>query len=291
MEPTILAWGNSPLPSIQSPVSLQMLRRAIISLILAVVISNEPIVALGEDFDSFINLELAFRETILETRAPKRFQSLIRRGETTITFVHDWPQGVGKTDFLLNTAWSYDYRYKTQIADGVTAVAVTPKNIKLKPQVRHVIRMPVALYRAEVWESWLLAHEFDHVAVSLDPRPPALLVHLCRKLPVIRFSIPSSEKPSDEQMRDGINQEIENRQSAILELIKANYKALDDVSQHGRKAMSDRDQFFQDLYSRSNLEREQFPYLAEVDSLLESEAYKALGPRQVSASADRAATP
>lgn len=237
--------------------------------------------ARADDLDSLINLELAFRDTILQTPAPKRFQQLIRDGETTITFVDDFSDSVGKTDFFLNLDWSFKYRYKTQTTDSVTSVLVTPENVKLQPRVRHVIRMPVALYNAQVWESHLLAHEFDHVAISLDPRPRALLVHLCGNLPTYQFPTNGSEKPSDQQMRERINNDIKSRESAVLDLLRANYVALDKVSKHGGVAIQDRRAFFASLYSRSNLEATKFAYLREVASLLESDQYRDLRPRQV----------
>jgi len=235
----------------------------------------------ADGFDSLINLELAFRDSILDKPAPTCYQSLIRDGETTITFVRDWPDSVGKTDFFLNLDWSYDYRYATRITAGVTDVSVTPLNVKLTPRLRHVIRMPVAWHHAEVWESRLLGHEFDHVAVSLDPRARALLLHLCSELPVYRFSMAGQEKPSDEQMREGINREIQRRQSAILELVRANYVALDKVSQSGRAAMQDRKVFFESLYTQLNLEAAKFPFRQEVAALLESEQYQRLRPCHV----------
>lgn len=260
-----------------------MLRLASYIALLAVIVSHRQVPARADDFDSRINLELAFRDSILEQPAPQRFQSLIREGETTITFVRDLPATVGKTEFFLSVDWSYDYRYATQTTDGAIQVTVTAKNVKLTPRLRHVIRMPVAFYHAEVWDSRLLGHEFDHVAVSLDPRPRALLMQLCSNLPPYRFSIEGEEKPSDKQMREGINQEIQRRQSAILDLLQANYLALDKVSSHGQSAMQDRREFFDTLYSETNLKAVEFAYLEDVKSILDHESYRRLKPIHVSA--------
>lgn len=260
-----------------------MLRLAAITAVMMAGVLLGAVSARGDGFDPGINLELAFRDSILEQPAPQRYQTLIREGETTITFVRDLPETVGKTDFFLNMEWSYDYRYTTQTTDGITEVSVTAMNLKLSPRLRHVIRLPVAFYHAGVWESQLLGHEFDHVAVSLDPRPQAMLVHLCQLLPAYRFSIIETEKPSDKQMREGINREIQCRQVAILELLRANYLALDKASEHGRSAMEDRNAFFESLYTRENLEAAEFPYLEELAMLLESDSYKSLRPHHIPA--------
>lgn len=240
-----------------------------------------PSTAPADEFESRINLELAFRDAILDKPAPSRLLPLIREGEVTITFVRDLPATIGKTDFFLKMDWSYDYQYQTQVENGVTNVSVTPSNIKPIPHLRHVIRMPVDFYRPEVWESRLLGHEFDHVAVSLDPRPRALLRHLCCHIPVYRFSLEGDAKPTDEQIRAGINGEIKRRQSAILDLIRANYATLDQVSLHGQSVMRDRKKYFDSLYTKLNLDAVEFAYQDEVEALLESEAYKSLRPCHV----------
>lgn len=252
---------------------------AVISLLLLVGESTTR----ADGIDSLINLELAFRDEILDAPAPTYFQRLIREGETTITFVDSLPDSIGKTDFFLSLDWSYEYQYRTQPVGEITTVTVTPVNVKPKSSLRHVIQMPVALYHASVWDSKLLSHEFDHVAVSLDPRPRALLFHLCSKLPTYQFSMNGSGKPSDKRIRERINREITSRQTAVLDLIRANYVALDDVSKHGRVAMEKRQAFFENLYTSPNLESAAFPFQAEATAFLQSEQYQRLRPRNAPA--------
>lgn len=260
-----------------------MFRLAVTTALVSATIFPWPAAANADGFDSLINLELAFRDTILEIPAPSQYQSLIRDGETTITFIREWPSSIGKTDFYLDLEWSFDYRYTARTTAGITEVSVTPLNIKLKPRLRHVIRLPIAWHHTEVWDSRLLGHEFDHVTVSLDPRARAMLVHLCGELPAHRFSMAGQEKPSTAQLQAGINREIDRRQFAVLDLIRANYVALDKVSRNGATAMQDRKDFFESLYTQSNLEATEFPFQKEVASLLESEAYRQLRPRYVPA--------
>ena len=258
-----------------------MLRLALITALATALNLSWAATTYADGFDSLINLELAFRDKILDQPAPNCYQALIRDGETTISFVRDFPDSIGKTDFFLNSDWSYNYRYTNRATETGTEVSVTALNIKIAPRLRHLIRLPLAWYQAEVWESRLLSHEFDHVAVSLDPRPRALLVHLCSKLPTHRFSIGAEEKPSDKQLRQRIDREIQRRVSAVLDLVRANYVLLDKVSRNGQVAMRDRNAFFKRLYTRSNLEATEFPFRQEVAPLLESERYRQLRPRHV----------
>lgn len=238
--------------------------------------------AQADDIDSLINLDRAFRDEILGQSAPQAYQGLIRDGETTITFVDDFGDTVGKTDFFLLFEWAYDYRYTTKAEGDSQLVEVTAMNVRLKSRVRHVIRLPNAHFHAEVWRSRLLGHEFDHVAVSLDPRPRIILLELCRKLPKYRFSIKASEKPAETQMRNGIDREIQRRQDSVLDLIRANYVLLDKETTHGRVSMKDRNAFFNALYTRDNLTASRFAFTNEVGEFLSSEAYNHLRPRHVS---------
>ena len=258
-----------------------MLRLAFITALVTVLDWSWVADARADGFDSLINLELAFRDAIMDKPAPNRYRSLIRDGETTITFVRNLPDSVGKTDFSLNLDWKYDYRIVTRMTDAGSEVSVTPMNVKLTTRLRHLIRMPVAWYHAEVWESRLLAHEFDHVAVSLDPRPRVLLVHLCSQLPTQRFLMVGQEKPSEQQIREGINREIHRRQSAIIDLLRANYAVLDKVSRNGQMAIQDRRDFFDSLYTPTNLKAAKFTFQREVAPLVESESYRQLRPRHV----------
>ncbi len=235
----------------------------------------------ADELDSLINLDRAFRDEILGESAPRAYQRLIRDGETTITFVDDFGDTIGKTDFFLSLEWEYDYRYKATVHRNVQLVEVATINFRLKSSLRHVIRLPNAHFHADVWRSRLLGHEFDHVAVSLDHRPRIIFLELCENLPNYRFSIKARAKPTETQIRTGIDRQIRRRQDAVLDLIRANYVLLDKESTHGCVSMNDRNDFFNTLYTRDNLTTSRFAFTDEVSKLLEGEAFKSLRPRHV----------
>ena len=68
-----------------------------------------------------------------------------------------------------------------------------------------------------------------------------------------------------------------------LELARANYVLLDKVSDHGQIPIPQREQFFAQLFTRANLQRNRFPFLDQVSKLLESEAYRAVKPKNLTA--------
>ncbi len=251
--------------------------------LLLLLLVSVPRALLADELDALINLDRMGRDSILGQPAPDALLPLIRNGETIITFVPDFGDSVGKTDFHMKLDWTFDFKYTLSPADPHHTVTLTPLRVRIMPRVRHVIRLPLTFYERHVWETPLLRHEFDHVAVSLDPRAQMLLDHLCQSLPPSSFVLEPTggtepPRPSDERVRMLINRQIEDRHAAIRALVQANYLRLDRLSQHGRIPIPKRAEFFEQLYRRANLEESRFPYLTEVAEFLESETYRQARP-------------
>lgn len=228
------------------------------------------------DLDALINRDLAFRDTILGQHAPAAISRLIKGEATVVTFVPDLPDREGKTHFHIDLDWKYDFKYRTKKTKDAVEVTLSVSNLRVDVDIRHVVRMPKAYYRDDIWQTQLLLHEFDHVAVSGDGRVRMLLDELCGKLPQLRAKLTSGDRPSDAFCRAVINREFARRKDAVIALIGANYVLLDKVSDHGRRVVPDRKQFFTRLYTQRNLEERRFPYLQAVSKLLESDAYRAV---------------
>ena len=129
-------------------------------------------------------------------KAPKELRSMIQDGAITLVFSSD-PDFVkvnnGKAQFHLRLTQKYGYGFSKSEKDDLWQVKVTAKNVEPTVRVEHVVRMPVKYKSDKVWSGRLLRHEFDHVAVSLDPRPALLLEHLCRNLPPLERTLAAGE--------------------------------------------------------------------------------------------------
>lgn len=239
-----------------------------------------PVVTFG-DADALINPRLAYRETILGQRAPKAVERLVKDEQTVVTFVADLPEGKGKTNFFIDVDWKYNYNYKILQQGDARRLELTVIDLRLQFSERHVVQMPLAYHHAEVWDTQLLLHEFDHVALSGDQRIKLLLDELCGKLPTITVKLAGDKKPDDAFLGETVNDEITRREQAVLDLVRANYVLLDKVSDHGRVPIPNREQFFAQLFTRTNLQQHRFPYLKQVSKLLDSEAYRAVKPNHL----------
>lgn len=210
-------------------------------------------------------------------KAPKNLRSMIQDGTVTLVFSSDpdfVKDNIGKAHFYLRMTQKYAYGFSKTKKNELWQVKVTAKNVEPTVRVEHVVRLPVKYKADAVWNGRLLRHEFDHVAVSLDPRPVLLLEHLCRKLPPLEQTLAAGEEPSDAVYKRIINEEIDRRRDAVNDLIQTNYVLLDQVSKHGTMAIPKRAEFFGKLYTKENLAEQKFPFVAEVLELLESPVFQ-----------------
>jgi len=235
------------------------------------------------DAEALINRRLAYRETILGQRAPQAVERLVKDEHTVVTFVADLPPDHAKTHFFIDVDWKFDYKYKALEEGDARELELTVSNVRLQIAERHVVRLPLAFHRADVWETQLLLHEFDHVAVSGDQRIRLLLAEVCGKLPTIAVQLVDDKKPDDAFLGKLVNKEINRRKDAVVNLARANYVLLDKVSEHGKVPVPQRERFFTQLFTRANLRQHRFPYLEQVSKLLESEAYRAVKPKHLKA--------
>ena len=141
-------------------------------------------------------------------------------------------------------------------------------------RVEHVVRLPIKYKTDTVWNGRLLRHEFDHVAVSLDPRPVLLVQHLCQNLPPVERTLAAGEEPSDVVYKRIINEEFDRRLKAVNALLQANYVLLDQISKHGTIPIPKRAEFFRKLYTKENLAEQKFPFVEDAIPLLESPSYQ-----------------
>lgn len=209
---------------------------------------------------------------------PLELQRLIDDGRVDVVYDSE-PEFVkasrGWADFHVQLQYSFQYDLKKKSRkNGRWHVSLSVTKLDWMLDLTHLIRLPATFKSSDVWNSRLLRHEFDHVAVSLDPRAKLLLRHLLRHFPDIERTLEPTESPTNETFNKLIESEIVKRRDAVIELMRQNNRLLDKVGSHGTQAVPDRAQFFAKLYTKENLAEQKFPFVTEVLDLLETSEYQ-----------------
>jgi len=222
------------------------------------------------------------RELIPTDSAPEDLKRLIEDGKVTVVYDSD-PEfvkaGRGWADFHIQLKHSFRYSLTKTQRRGKQHLTITVTKLEPQIELTHIIRLPVPYKSPRVWDGNVLRHEFDHVAISLDPRPLLLFKHLLLHLPPIEMSLEPKEQPSEAAINQRINDAIDQRHTAVRDVIRANNIMLDKVSQHGGIPIPRRAEFFAKLYTKENLAEQKFPFIDEVLGLLESPEYQQARPR------------
>jgi hypothetical protein len=187
--------------------------------------------------------------------------------------------GRGWADFHISVRREFRYGVQETRKEGRRHVQLTITQMKADLELTHLVRLPASFQSPDVWQGQILRHEFDHVAVSLDPRALLLLRHLLEHLPPIERTLEPKEELTQERLNQFVNEEIDRRHSAVVELLRQNNRLLDKVSAHGTRVVPDRRVFFQKLYSKQHLAEQKFPFVDQVLDLLGSESYLQAEPR------------
>lgn len=249
------------------------------SLLLIAAVFGYWAVAVGADTkDSADKLRpTATQELISHDNAPEELKRLIADGHVRVVYESD-PDFVkaqrGWADFHVQIEHTFQLDVAKFRKNGRWWMKVTAKNIKPKIELKHLIRLPVNLKSPDIWSQSLLRHEFDHVAVSLDPRPRLLLRHLLEKLPPIEQVLDTNEEPPKATLTKLVNDELERRGQSVIELMRRNNKLLDKISVHGALPIAERAAFFTKLYTKQYLAEQQFPFIDHALALLDSKAYQ-----------------
>lgn len=211
---------------------------------------------------------------------PVYFRRLAEAGGVEIVF-HDPKEfarigtgGLAKFHYRVVTNFRFKYSFKRQ--DGTLHVAVSPTVTNVRITLRHTVSVPESYDNENIWQKRLVKHEFDHVAISTDPRAFMLVEHLIRKTGRIERAFDNKQQPGNLLYRKVVNEEFDKRRDAVTALLRANYRLLDDVSKHGSQRIQDRESFFHRLFTKENLDAMQFPYLGDVLDLLKSKEYQAV---------------
>jgi hypothetical protein len=208
---------------------------------------------------------------------PPYFQKLIKAGNVRFEFYDprkDPRPYAGYTEYELFVYHSYDLRYTRRRRGGGWRLTILPTVRKVTCRLTHTVHLPERLDSDDRWADPLVRHEFDHVAVSTDPRVRMLVEHLLLNLPEFERWAPGGTLLDDKFYRSAVDERIAERRKAVLQLVEANQQRLEEITRHGTRWTPDRQALFRSVYTEANLQETEFPYLADVKDLLRSEAYR-----------------
>ena len=222
-------------------------------------------------------LDAATQAVIPVDDAPQELKRLIDAGKVKIVYdsEEDFTKAErGWADFQINLRYSFKYSLTKSRKNGRWQVRLAITKLEPKIELTHLIRLPESIRSPQVWQGRILWHEFDHVAVSVDPRARLLLRHLLKRLRVIERTLDGNEEPSDEVLSKLIEDEITKRRQVVVELMRQNNVLLDKVGAHGAQTVPDRIAFFTKLYTKEHLAEQNFPLMDQVLDLFERPEYR-----------------
>lgn len=233
--------------------------------------------ASGQERDPVKPPATTTQEPIPSEDAPQELKRLIDEGKVKVVYDSD-PKFVqaarGWADFQVDLRYTFKFNLTKTRKNGRWQVKLAITKLEPKLELTHLIRLPASFKSPEVWKNRILRHEFDHVAVSLDPRARLLQQHLLKKLRIIERTLEPNEEPSEEILGKLVEDEIKKRREAVVELMRQNNVLLDKVGAHGAQSVPDRAAFFEKLYSKEHLADQNFPFVDQVLDLLEKPKYR-----------------
>jgi hypothetical protein len=119
----------------------------------------------------------------------------------------------------------------------------------------------------------LRSYQHNRVAVTQDERPVLLAQWLTAHLPPLHARTTCGAKVQGALADHVIGDAITARYMAVIDLVRGNNDALAAITHQGDTPLRNRQDFFAGLYDRAGLVRANFPYLADVESLLTMPRY------------------
>jgi hypothetical protein len=213
--------------------------------------------------------------------APADVQAMLDAGQVKLEFYS--PQSnprrfVGETKYDYSFRHSFEADYEPERGGGRTTVKIRLKNVDVSAQQTHILYLPEDKRGPGLWEDPLTRHEFDHVAISIDPRIQRLLQAVFQSVEKLELPLPPGEELTAAWVNREVDELFDARGHAVYKVVSFNNLLLDRITQHGTQAIENREAFFQRLYTKPNLDEADFALTGEVLELLKSEAYRQLEP-------------
>ena len=178
----------------------------------------------------------------------------------------------GITRFEMLAKYQVEYQCESENENG-SRWRIAAAFSKSKFEVKHRISFGSYFSLDNEFDRKLLNHEFDHVAISSDPRLEAL----AKKILFTRYSWVMTSSTGNTPSQAEISTEFEKRFVArkdfIEKIMQRAYLELDEISQDGRVDIAERKKFFDGLYLAPWLKKENDPIWKVAESLVKSKKY------------------
>jgi hypothetical protein len=207
------------------------------------------------------------------SNAPPQLARLIDLGQVKIMVDDKAVKNAKKTAatfYSINV--QYDLRYiQTPIRQANTASRKTSIQVKFtnpKITLEHEVKLSSSYWPEKPWESRLLLHEMEHVAISTDPRLIKILKSLLRLPAKLTIDLSDNAIQDATTISRAIDDLQRARREAVQKIVQRYYERFDIQSNNGLVDIDQRNAFFMGLYSKQDLESLEFPYLKEIRAVL-----------------------
>ncbi len=193
--------------------------------------------------------------------APGEFVRLIDLGNVNIFVDDDRVRKASKTALtVFQFSIDYDFKFRHQLLgydheSQAWQAKIVAWMEQPKVKLDHKVFFQSTFAPALPWESKLLRHEFDHVAISTDPR---MLKIIKRSLQQRRQWVAKWQQiiaPTELEIRKNIMETFTAEVRALEQLVQSQYDYLDRESNQGLSAINSRTDFFKGLYTIEGLAR------------------------------------
>jgi hypothetical protein len=237
---------------------------------------------MGMVVTNFMPISVLAEET---PAAPADIQAMIDAGQVKLAFYN--PQ-TNPRRFLGETKYDYNFRHSFQadyepvlVKGKTTSIKARLKNVTVTAKHTHTMHLPESRRGPGLWDDTLTLHEFDHVALSIDPRIKKLLEAVLLAVEEVRFPLPAGQEFSTDWLNIEIDKLLTARGQTVYALVTYNNRRLDQLTDHGTQPIPNRDAYFKRLYTKPNLDEAGFPLTGELLEFLKSESYQMLEPHHL----------
>jgi hypothetical protein len=193
--------------------------------------------------------------------APGEFVRLIDAGNVRIEVDDETVRKSGKsalTVFKFDVDYNVRFRFQTLGFDRDTdtwSLRILAWFEQNKLTIEHKVCISSRFTPIAPWETKLLQHEFDHVAVSTDPRLLKIVKRALQERRNWTETLVQVRAPTEDDVRKLAMDKYTFVVRELEQLVQSQYDSLDKISDQGRQEIDTRVEYFWNLYTVEGLEK------------------------------------